>query len=378
MASGITAGRKSNRRHANGGQAGFEPFKPGSPGLLGPGPSLRINCSHATERGHDGLTVGRADACPTHKWKGREEGEGDMHQNAIARIMRIPKRAGEWRLVVVPTGAQRNRLRGLLPRLMAAERRLAAQYGVERVAHGFVAGRSPITNAWLHVGYDVTVSMDLAAWFDSIRQEQVAEALAAAGEDREIAEQICYGGRPAQGLPTSPAAANLAAVKMDREILDRLTQVSASARYTRYADDLTISLHTSERAVVCEVVALARQTAAEHGWTLRGDKTTIQWARAGRRIITGVAVDARGIGVPRAMRRRLRAALHRDMRSPECQGLLEWCRLRLPAAARPGRRYEGVPVLLSSGAQMAGSGAERTVAVACDSGGTGVTRRYQL
>lgn len=255
------------------------------------------------------------------------------------RIVRIPKRKGDWRVVVVPDKDQAERLRGLLPRLAAAERRLAVRLGVEAVAHGFIAGRSPVTNAWRHVGYQVTIAMDLADWFDSVRREQIAAALARADEDRGLADAVCHEGRPAQGLPTSPTAANLAAVALDREICDRLRALSCGSSYTRYADDLSISLQTTDGDAVRRALASVREAVAQFGWRVQETKTAVQWARAGRRTVTGIAVGPDSIAVPRTMRRRLRAAMYQDAHSASCQGLREWCRLRLPIAARPSRWY---------------------------------------
>lgn len=291
-------------------------------------------------------------------------------------IVRIPKRSGEYRTIVVPSNEERIYLRSLLRRLAPAERRLAVARGVDCVAHGFIAGRSPVTNAWLHVGYAVSVSMDLASWFDSVRQEQVAAALEAAGEDPALADRVCWRGHPAQGLPTSPTAANLAAIAMDRDIIDALATLSCAARYTRYADDMTISLQTTDESVVRAVIEQVRRVVERQQWTIRQDKTLIQWARAGRRVITGVAVGPREIAVPRRVRRRLRAAEHRHAGSGACRGLREWCRLRLPAAARPVRRYDGGQILVLSGTPSDKESPElsvRSIPPAVDGG-----RQYRL
>lgn len=269
--------------------------------------------------------------------------------------VRIPKGNGGYRTVVVPTEEERARLRALLPTLESAERRLARLRGVEHVAHGFIHGRSPVTNAWAHVGpWRATITMDLASWFDSVTTEQVYRALRDVdipdADARAIAATVTYGGRTAQGLPTSPAAANLVAVAFDRELVCTFegTFGPDAYRYTRYADDITISLAVDDREAVDRAIAAVHAWAAAFGWTVSARKTHAYLARAGRRIVTGVAVDDRGVYPTRDLRRRLRAAQHNAPHSPQTRGLAEWAVLRLPRAVRSPRviRVGETPPLL--------------------------------
>lgn len=259
--------------------------------------------------------------------------------------VRIPKGNGGYRTVVVPTEEERARLRALLPTLESAERRLARLHGVEHVAHGFVRGRSPITNAWAHVGpWRATITMDLSSWFDTVTTAQVAGALRTAGmpiaDALSVATSVTYNGRAAQGLPTSPAAANLVAVSFDRELVCTLEGTFGGPdayRYTRYADDITISLAVDDREAIERAIAAVHAWAAVFGWTVSERKTHVYLARAGRRIVTGVAVDDRGVYPTRDLRRRLRAAQHNAPHSPQTRGLAEWAVLRLPRAVRSPR-----------------------------------------
>lgn len=259
------------------------------------------------------------------------------------REVRIPKGNGRYRVIVVPSRAERARLRELLPQLAELERRYATARGVADVAHGFVAGRSPVTNAMAHVGsWAATITMDLASWFDSISVSQIAEALSAAGGDPALAREITYQGRAAQGLPTSPCAANLCAVPMDVEIRQRLDSLGITYRYTRYADDLTISIDRADRQTIDRVIAEVTAAVAARSWAIASAKTRVYLSRAGRRIVTGVAVGASSIAPTRELRRRLRAARHAAPRSAATHGLAEWAALRSPRSVRRQIRG-GVP-----------------------------------
>jgi hypothetical protein len=193
------------------------------------------------------------------------------------------------------------------------------------VQHGFVRGRSPVTNALAHVGYEYTLCMDLADFFDSVTKEMVIKVLTEIGEkDKAMAMKVPGGMKPEtwskhigaifpdgaarQGIPTSPTLANIAAIPMDREIL--AMQRHGRFRnfiYTRYADDLCFSFNRpgAGKMLMKRVPTIVEKC----GFTLNTKKTRLQWAGAGRRMITGVAVDG-GIHPTRTVRRRIRAARH--------------------------------------------------------------------
>lgn len=258
------------------------------------------------------------------------------------RCCRIPKGPGRWRTVYVPSRAEKKRYARLAVQLALAERAAAQAAGTLLCAHGFVQGRSAVTAARLHVGYAATITADLADWFDSVRPEQIRAGLYLAGADPALATQACYAGAPRQGLPSSPAAANLAAVELDRLILDRLACVAqgppVALVYTRYADDLAVSVADP---AVAEAVLLALAGAAfAMGWKLAPGKTRVHRASAGRRPLLGLSVGPSDVRASREARRKLRAA--RFGRGPGAAGLAEWCACRLPRAARPSRLIAGL------------------------------------
>lgn len=262
--------------------------------------------------------------------------------------IRIPKGHGRYREVVAVTPHEADRLRLELPGLMARERALAAEAGTAGVAHGFVTGRSPVTAALRHVGpYAATVTVDLAHWFDSVTETQIEQALQGTDWVKKV-KQITYKGRAAQGLPTSPAVANIAAIPMDREILEGLPPGSV---YTRYADDLAVSVR--DEADIPAVLALLHRAAEGRGWRLAPAKTHVYLSRAGRRVICGVSVGEADIRVPRETRRRLRTAMHAAPNSRRTMGMAEWVRLRLPRAARPQRIIGAMRARVSASSRSA-------------------------
>lgn len=279
------------------------------------------------------------------------------------RIREIPKGGGRFRTIYCPNAKEKRRLRDLLPLLNEIHAKAVDAAGTRGVAHAFVANRNPVTCAMPHRGFQVTVSCDLENWFDTVREDQ----LVAAGVPPEVAKQITIDGVCRQGLPTSPVAANIAAVAMDVDILWSLTclkenflehaQHEFSFAYTRYADDIAVSFSETGEGTINHIIETIARTVGHHKWTIAEHKTHIQHAKAGRRIIVGIAVDDR-VQATRKTRRKLRAALHqrtktnshvdRHAATQSAAGLAEWAACKLPRAVRCVRRIPGAMGGISS------------------------------
>lgn len=266
--------------------------------------------------------------------------------------VKIPKGNGKFRNIFIPSPKEAAALRELLPFLSKLERDRARHFEVSHVAHGFIAGRSPVTCAMRHVGYQITCNYDLESWFDSVSVQQ----LLAAGVPQDIAEKITVDGFLRQGLPTSPVAANLAAVELDKRLIDqvtrRITRSDHEFSYTRYADDIIISGKTHlptpglEDNVKYEVWSSLLGMAVDNavaavGWKIAEHKTQIQTAKAGRRIIVGISVGPEDIQATRKTKRRLRAAKHQK-NEKQIKGLSEWVACKMPRSARGLRRIAGI------------------------------------
>ena len=230
------------------------------------------------------------------------------------RKTRLAKGNGKYRVIYAPDASTKVKLKALMPTL----RQRMIDVCDYAVCHGFMPGRSCVTNASYHIGFDYTLSMDLKSFFDTVTPELVP------GLD-SVERKLCFpDGAARQGLPTSPLMGNMACAKMDRELL-RL-----GVRYTRYADDLTFSFNETARAdgLLSEVPRIVR----EHGFMVNDAKTHLMSAKAGRRIVTGVAVGRDDVHETRGNKRRRRAAQHQH-REWAYRGLRDWMgipKLRCP------------------------------------------------
>jgi RNA-directed DNA polymerase len=251
------------------------------------------------------------------------------HRDAATRIhyrrFVIPKRGGGERAIWAP-----------LPLLKAAQhwilRNVAEKLPVHGAVHGFLPGRSTLTNAAAHIGARLIVKMDVKDFFPTVTlkrvkgifrkagyREQVATlmALICTEAPREVAEQdgqtyyVSLGPRCLpQGAPTSPALTNTLCLRLDRRISGLAK--SLGYRYTRYADDLTFSLPAGHegKPQVGTLMGLVRRILDAEGFRLHPDKTRVHRS-GGRQQVTGLVVNGDGKPrVPRALRRQLRAAFH--------------------------------------------------------------------
>ncbi|CAK1713667.1 RNA-directed DNA polymerase [Vibrio crassostreae] len=194
------------------------------------------------------------------------------------------------------------------------------------ISHSFIKGRSPLTNARQHVGFDVTISMDITNFFDNIRPSLLKEYL-----PQKYIDSCFIDNALPQGFPTSPVLSNIAMIDFDTELqsclfsfYERNKDVIARYKITRYADDIVISfkLHnytppkkntTNEFkhiGLYNEVQVNVENLMFEYGFSVNKNKTKLQFSRSGQRIVTGVSVGISGMKATRKIKRKLRAALH--------------------------------------------------------------------
>jgi RNA-directed DNA polymerase len=196
-------------------------------------------------------------------------------------------------------------------------------------AHGFVNGRSTVSNAEPHVGSELIVKFDLKDFFPTMHYFRVMGLFASLGypvgnclftsddESNQIAPVLarlcCYTPTPKewgsanlpQGAPTSPAISNLVCRRLDAR-LQGLAEVNGGV-YTRYADDLTFSFKTAD-------LKLGRfrwwvdQVCQQEGFTINQEKFRVI-RNSQRQVVTGIVVNE-ALRIPRELRRKYRAILH--------------------------------------------------------------------
>jgi hypothetical protein len=212
-------------------------------------------------------------------------------------------------------------------------------------AHGSRRSRSVHSAARPHAGKAVVVRLDLESFFGSVTAGWVYAAFRHAGYPEPVAHTLTglcttvtplaarrLAPRPPaadaverhrrmladlarphlpQGAPTSPALADLAALRFDRRVGALARRFGAD--YTRYADDLAISGDRRLLGRVDRLVGLVGDIARDEGFRLHGGKTGVRTASQRQRV-AGLVVNG-SPQVPRADYDRLRAVLHDAARS---------------------------------------------------------------
>lgn len=232
----------------------------------------------------------------------------------------MPKGNGKFRDLYIASREDNQELRQLLPELetiLANIDKCGANYAFEK-------GKNCALNAFQHIGYRYTLSLDLENFFDSIGVQHVTGII-----PNHIITQCFIDGSPKQGLPTSPLIATIAFVACDNRIIELLQKLNIRTVYTRYADDLVFSF--DERKETGKIKVIVRQVLEKYGFKINERKTKLQDARNGRRIINGLAVDANGIYPTRRTKKKIRAAVHQQNRE-SLNGLGEWAKCKFPAS----------------------------------------------
>lgn len=245
------------------------------------------------------------------------------------KIIRIKKSAHNFRLIYVPGEDAKKRLRSHLPYLHY----LNLSLDTHRACHAFVKGRNCVTNALPHIGYTYTISMDIENFFDSIRECHVSNII-----NQTIINDCFVDEAPRQGLPTSPLIANIALLDSDELIIDSLEDMNIAYAYTRYADDISISF--DDKKLIGKIIFIVKSILKNKGFKINEKKTRVQSTKNGRKIITGIAVDNRGLHPTRKTLKKIRAAAHQNNKN-SIIGLKNWADCKLPRmGSNPAKKEE--------------------------------------
>ncbi|MFL5339898.1 MAG: reverse transcriptase family protein [Gemmataceae bacterium] len=203
---------------------------------------------------------------------------------------------------------------------------ILSKLDVDDSAHGFVPGRSILTNAAGHTGKAVVINLDMKEFFPSITFRRVKGLFRKLGYGEHVATllallctepprtaievdgkvyHVALGQRMLpQGACTSPAITNALCRRLDRRLAGLGRKHNFT--YTRYADDLTFSGDNGK--AVGKLLRSVRGIVELEGFREHPRKTKVM--RCGRRQeVTGLTVNLKP-QVGRKHLRELRAILH--------------------------------------------------------------------
>ncbi len=236
------------------------------------------------------------------------------------RRFALPKKTGGERIISAP-----------MPRLKRAQYwvldKLLAHAPIHPAAHGFLRGRSIVSNAAPHVGQAVVINLDLKDFFPSIGMPRIRGVFTQLGYSKQVAttlallcteaatEEVSVDGETfhvahgprvlPQGAPSSPALTNLLCRRLDARLQGAAAKLGFV--YTRYADDLTFSGGEATRKLAGKLLWRVKQIVIDEGFTPHPDKQHVM-RDSQRQSVTGIVVN-RKPSLERDTLRRFRATL---------------------------------------------------------------------
>ena len=183
---------------------------------------------------------------------------------------------------------------------------------------GFEPGESIVYNAEPHQGKKVVIKVDIRDFFASTGSERVYNFFRKLGWNEEVSELLTqlttYKESLPQGAPTSPKLSNLVNYRLDSRLSAFTTSIGGD--YTRYADDITVSLSEDEAFRISHVLSFIRKLLVETGY--RPNKRKIRVLRSHQQQkVTGLVVNQK-VQLPRNTRKWLRAVRHRQETTGRC------------------------------------------------------------
>jgi hypothetical protein len=246
----------------------------------------------------------------------------------------VPKRDGTPRLISAPKPDLKRVQRWIM-------REVTEHLPVHASAHGFLKGRSILTNAVVHARAKVVVKFDIKGCYPTVTMRRVKGLLRRAGLGEQVAtlmallatesprEEVDTHGRKhyvaigprslPQGAPTSPSIVNALCLRLDCRLSGLARKLGC--RYTRYADDLTFSWHGADQTDIGSLMRAVRAIVRAEGFEIHPEKTRVM-RNGARQKVTGLVVNEAPAGipsarVPRTTVRHLRAAIkNRELGRP--------------------------------------------------------------
>lgn len=269
------------------------------------------------------IPVGRL-AWLTHRTRPGLRAATSRESHYVTRWVR--KRRGGWRLIESPK-AELQRVQELILK------EILQQVPAHSAAHGFIRGRSIVTNATPHVGQRFLLQFDLQNFYATVRYNRVVAIFRSLGYSREVAlwlarlttTSLPWDAEPPdsqtelgpyrslhlpQGAPTSPALANLSAFGLDVRLCGLAK--CYGLKYTRYADDLTFSGPGRAVPALRDIIPLVEKIVRSERFVINRFKRRVI-RNSQRQRVTGVVVND-GVNISRREFDTLKAILHNCVR----------------------------------------------------------------
>ncbi|MFS2137776.1 retron St85 family RNA-directed DNA polymerase [Duganella sp. Dugasp56] len=270
-------------------------------------PSLKA-CHAAHKNGADGTDFNISDLALGIGISARLVSSFTHNARKHYREFEIPKKSGGVRKICAPRTMLKVVQYWILDHILY-------KLPVHSACYSFKEGISIYDNAAVHLKSNYVANFDIKDYFPSITIEMLKEFLLAKEYGQYastiIARLTTFEGVLPQGAPTSPLLSNAFLFGFDEEI--SVYVAKNGLRYTRYADDITIS--GEDRGQILSAIEFATDKLKDLKFSLNEKKTRIA-GKASRQVVTGLVVN-QVVQPTRSYRRQVRAMFHHASKYPE-------------------------------------------------------------
>lgn len=195
----------------------------------------------------------------------------------------IPKKSGGARCISAPSPILLKIQRKIL-------RKILQRTSPHSAAKAYVRGLGIRENARFHISQKMLLKLDISDFFGSLSSSLVNDVFQECVGDQEEAEvltALCVlNDRLPQGAATSGCLSNLILRSFDKKIMRAVRR--EKLRYTRYADDISISGDSFDVGLMIKMVS---ENLADLGLRLNTMKTFVARNEKHRQIVTGIVVN---------------------------------------------------------------------------------------
>ncbi len=232
------------------------------------------------------------------------------------RVYEIDKKGGGKREIAHPARELKIIQRFMLDNFLS-------KFPVHRSAAAYIKGKNIYENARYHADSNYILKLDFEKFFPSIKATDWRKFIEESDnsvfsiDDIEPTLQIFFWGCGSRtpkclsiGAPTSPAISNMMLYQLDSNIYEKAKQFEV--RYTRYADDITISGSSRENVLLFEKVLRTIISEMKSPKLKFNDGKRGLYGRGQRRLVTGLLLTpGGGVSLGRDRKRMIAALLHK-------------------------------------------------------------------
>jgi RNA-directed DNA polymerase len=214
------------------------------------------------------------------------------------REFSIKKKNGDFRVINEPLPSLKEIQHWILNNILY-------NFECSRFAKAYILKKTLLDNLRFHKNKELVLCIDIKDFFGSIKYATVFDIYQSMGYSQRVSTTLtnlcCLNGCLPQGAPTSAYLSNIFMYDFD-EIVAKFS-IKNNIRYTRYADDITLSGNFEVEKVLNFI-----KSSLPAGLVLNEDKSRIM-RKGSRQLVTGVIVNDK-LQVPKLKRKELRQNIY--------------------------------------------------------------------